>query len=340
MSYRVEPSAWAAAFAVPSQVVDKHLRMAGATQLKALLWLLRHASEEFTIEEMAKAIGQQPADTVDALQYWVECKIISKNNLKAGQSAKAEEDLEPAKSKKEKQAKPKETKKEVTKEKILPELTPPPPTYEQIAARAKESEEIRFLFNEAQQKLGRTIGFDAQSTLLMMHDQYGLPVEVILMILEYAASVNKRSHSYILSVGRNWAENEIDTIEKADERITQLQTVNSVWKSFSAMAGLPNPRPTASQSRHLKVWIEELKFNVEMIYLAYEQMANHCQRLSMPYMDKVLRSWHSKGIKTPTDVENANEEFMNKKRNRRKAADTGGQASYGLNSTTVPTMRR
>lgn len=341
MSYKIQPSAWGAVFPVPSQIVDKHIRLAGATQLKALLWLLRHGSDTVSVEELSAAIGQKPADTIDALQYWVENGIIiaddtitddkpkqQKNKTKtAPEGRDAPSQKSAIKSQKDKA---KEKKKE--KAKTLPVLPVSKPSYEQILARAKESPEITFLFSEAQIKLGRTIGYDAQCTLLMMHDQYGLPVEVILMILEYAVSVNKIAYSYIASIGRDWGEKEIDTIDKADEQITSLRTVNSLWKKFSAMAGLSNPRPTAAQVPYLRSWDKELGYDVEMIFLAYEQMANHCQKLSLPYMDKVLKTWHNAGIKTPEDVEKANiarskQKTGGKGKGKGKA---GADASYGL----------
>ncbi len=329
MGYKVNPSAWGAIFPVPSQIVDKHIRLAGATQLKALLWLLRHASEDVGTEEISAAIGQKPADTVDALQYWVENGIIAMDNSAVVAPVKEQENTvnrviqlnedtnnEPA---------VKVTNAHQTPLAPLPVATP---TYEQILARAKESSEIKFLFNEAQQKLGRTIGYEGQCALLMIHDQYGLPVEVILMILEYAVSINKISYSYISSIGRDWGEKEIDTIDKADVQITNLRTVNTLWKQFAAMAGLTNPRPTATQIPYIKSWGTDMGFNAEMIYLAYEQMANHCQKLSLAYIDKVLKTWYNAGIKTPEDVEKAGKERQEQK--RKGKAGTNSEASYGL----------
>ena len=107
--------------------------------------------------------------------------------------------------------------------------SPLKPTSDQIACRLMEEPALRLLYAEAQQKLGRTIGYDGQSTLLMIHDQYGLPVEVILMILEYAASQGKTSMAYIAKMGRDWGEREIDTLEKAEEQLTRLRTGQSLW---------------------------------------------------------------------------------------------------------------
>ena len=49
----------------------------------------------------------------------------------------------------------------------------------------------------------------------MIHDDYGLPVEVIIMLLMYVKSIHKDNTSYIEAVAKNWAEEEINTHEKS-----------------------------------------------------------------------------------------------------------------------------
>ena len=94
----------------------------------------------------------------------------------------------------------------------------------QIAKRGSESAEIAFLFNEAQKKLGRTIGYDSQSSLLMIHDAYGLPVEVILMLIDYCVSIGKTGVNYITSTAKNWGEKEIDSIDVTKDVKDCLET--------------------------------------------------------------------------------------------------------------------
>ena len=187
----------------------------------------------------------------------------------------------------------------------------------------------------------RTIGYDGQCTLLMMHDTYGIPVEVILMIIEYAVSIGKSSFHYIASIGKDWGEREIDTIEKADEQISRLNSVNRVWASFAAMAGLSNSRPTQAQTKYIITWNREWGFSPEMIFLAYEQMAEHCQKMSFPYMNKVLESWHTNGIKTSSDVEKANKPVSspNLPQNKSKA-NAGHASSYDLNEFNRNAMQK
>lgn len=330
MNYKVNQGSLSAVFMVPSQIVDQHIKLVGGQQLKVLLWVLRHASEGFDMEKLCRDLNFSAPDAQDYLQYWVETGIlVSDENVSA---ASAFAPVVP-----EKKEEPAQVKKE------LPDIVPSRPTAAEIAQRAEESADIKFLLLETQNKLGRTIGYDGQCTLLMMHDTYGIPVEVILMIIEYAVSIGKSSFHYIASIGKDWGEREIDTIEKADEQISRLNSVNRIWASFAAMAGLSNSRPTQAQTKYIITWNREWGFSAEMIFAAYEQMAEHCQKMSFPYMNKVLESWHANGIKTLSDVEKANANkpssaaVSSQKKNK---ADVGHASSYDLNEFNRNAMQK
>lgn len=314
MAYSISPAVFGSMFAVPAQAVDNYIKLASASQLKTMLWIFRHASETIDPERISKDIGYKPADVSDALVALCEWGILAADNrvveiLPQPEPPKAESS---------------EPKKE------LPELAVVKPTYEQVVKRCKESPEIANMFTDIQQILGKTIGYDGECILLMIHDQYGLPVEVIYMLVNYCVSVGKSGFSYISKVGKDWGEKEIDTIEKADEQIKILNTCSGAWKEFASMAGIQNPRPSSVQSAYLYTWTIELKFNVEMIYMAYEEMVNHSSKISFAYMNKVLMNWHAKGIKTPEDIERDKEEYRKSNSKKSDGGKANEQTSYDM----------
>ncbi|MBQ3603438.1 MAG: DnaD domain protein [Clostridia bacterium] len=317
MNFSINPQImFGLSFNVPAAVADKHLKLAGAAQLKVLLWLLRHAAEGPASEDISKALNIQHADVCDAMQYWVEAGIV----LADGKAAEPEE-------------MPSYAKAENINTNIsdIPAALPAVrPTSEQINRRAKEDPEIKFMLNMAQEKLGRTIGYDSQGTLLMICDTYGLPVAVLLMLIEYCVSIGKSSINYIEKAARTWSEKEIDSIEKADEQIQILRRCEGLWKQLCAMTGISTPRPTSSQSAHLRQWSTEWGFDIEMIYLAYEEMANHTDRISFPYMNKVLANWHENKIKTPQQLEEYIAEKKVAKQTPKKKNVKGYEASYDI----------
>ena len=172
-----------------------------------------------------------------------------------------------------------------------------------VAARLQESEQLRLLFAEAQNILGKTVGYDGQSTLIMMHDSYGLPVEVILMAIEYNKNKGKTGFASISKTGREWSELEIDSIEGAIEYIESHNVVDEAWQKLRSMTEISNKNPTQKQKRLLNAWIKEYGFNTDMIYFAYEEAIDNTGKISFEYMDKVLSSWHKNAVKTPQDIQ-------------------------------------
>ncbi|NLO46334.1 MAG: DnaD domain protein [Clostridiales bacterium] len=320
MNLKINPSLqWGAVFQVPACVVDKHLKIASPEQIKVLLWVLRHASDSPKLADICAALKCEEGDAEDCLKFWAQRGIFLYEDAESDKPLQPKSDAAGERSR------------QAAKNPPLEPIPLVSPTSEQILARTKESSEIAFLFNESQKKLGRTIGYDTQCVLLMIHDQYGLPVEVILMIIEYCVSINKISIAYISAVGKDWAEKEIDTIEKADEQIEMLRRCNGIWKKFAALAGISNPRPTSVQSEYIRTWTYELSFDVDMIFLAYEEMANHCTRLSFAYMNKILKNWHSEGIKTHSEVAEASKKRLEKRsRSAAKKSDSKSNASYDI----------
>lgn len=321
MSYSVNTTLFKSIFAVPADIVDKHIRLANGDQLKVLLWILRNSPDNPDINKMCAALKINRSDAQDYLQYWVLTGVLSSDNSETVSAApvSAAEKPEPSAV----SAKP------VSPTKELSASTPSKPSSAEIAKRIDESPEIGHLFNEAQQKLGKTIGYDGQCTLLLIHDHYGLPVEVLFMMIDYCVSVGKTNYGYLEAVGKDWGTREVDTLDKAAEQITALRKTNSVWKEFSQAVGITTPRPTVKQTEFLRRWSDEWKFSTDMIIHAYEEMAERTGKLSMAYTEKILSSWLNKGIKTPADIEKEAAEMKGKKTNttdRKLATD----ASYDL----------
>lgn len=278
MAYKLNPDIWNSVFAIPTSIVDEHLRRSSGQQLKVLLYLFRYNGQNPSPADIGTGVGMSPSDVEDALQYWVETGYVYKDGTAPTPVASVE-------------------KKPLTE---IPDVTP---TYEQVAARTLEDPIIKGLFNEAQSRLGKTIGYDTQAKLLMMIDSYGLPPEVILTIIEYAVSHGKNSISYICKVGKNWAEDGIDSLEAAEERLKALDQQEKLWNQFARMfSAAEAPKPTATRIAYVKKWRGEWKQSNELLYLAYEETINKINQLNFKYMDRILENWHEQGLKTPQAV--------------------------------------
>lgn len=326
MEFKINPLAFTGIFAVPNALVDDNIRLAGLVQLKVLLYLLRHGTDNVTSEKIAETLLIPKEEVSDALVFWLDRGILVKD---ISESAPVHTAVSPVPT-----ATP--LPKEKAEEKKVADIPISRPSHEQIAARCKECEDLAELFREAQNILGKTIGYDGQSVLIMLHDSYGLPLEVILMAIEYAVTMKKASFSNIAKIGKRWSELEIDSLEGAMEYIEEHNIVDETWQKLRTLTEITNRNPTEKQRKLLTAWVKEYGYGADIIYYAYEESIDRTGKMSMPYMDKIIRTWHEKGVKTATDIETEQLKWkaMQEKKYSKKEKDLPKEsdASYDIDA--------
>ncbi len=164
-----------------------------------------------------------------------------------------------------------------------------------MAKRAQEDSDIAFLLQEAQVILGKTISNGDSATLLMLHDTDGLPVDVILMLLQYASSIGKGNMRYIEKTGIRWSDEGIDSLELAERKIRQLDQSQKAWSSVQRLLGLERRSPTAKEAQFADRWINEWRFSEDLIREAYERNVDAKGKFSFPYMNSILERWKKEG---------------------------------------------
>lgn len=290
MNYTIRSELLGDIFAVPSEVVDRHIRLAGSAQLKVLLWALRGARGHFDPEACAAAIGLPAADCADAMQYWEQTGVLLP--LDAPGTAPTVSETPPLSGS------------------PAPEPTAPPaapaapavprpravkPQMKEVVSRQKSSPDFAYLLDTASARLGKPITNGDMETLLYLYDTAGLPVEVILMVIEYAVAMSKGKMRYIEKVALDWADREIDTIGKAEEHLCRLERRRQSWASFATLCGV-SQSPTAAQQDAAERWIADWAMPEALLRLAYDYCVDKTGKFNSSYMDKVLERWHREGI--------------------------------------------
>lgn len=297
MSYHLDLGPWNGVFAVPNALVDRHIKLAGKEQLQAILWMLRHSGESVSAQALGAALGISPDSAADALEYWVDRGLLARREetLFPLESPQVSPSPQAAAAPAPDTEKPKE-------KKPLPRKRLAKPDTGYLSRRMEESEEIRYLMREAEGALG-LLSPATSGVLLAARDDYGLPVEVIIMLVNYAKSVGKTAAVYLDTVARDWAESGVTTLEAAEEKMQQLDERRLAWSRVSAIAGLSKRSPSKKEGEAALRWVREWGFGDEMLSLAYERCAERTGKFSTAYMDKVLADWHGKGLRTREDLE-------------------------------------
>lgn len=341
MEYQMNLGVWNSVFVVPSAVVDDHLKLAGAAQLKVLLWFLRHAGETVSVNDIAAALTMQEVDVKDSLQYWVHTGVvkISENTILPVQEEKSENHsviktvkeennnsvFEPKPVQNEEPASVPVSEKTEKNKSARALSSPTKPDAKYVAKRIDEDETIRYLMDSAENILGRMTSPDEKATFLMIHESDGLPVDVILMLMQYAAEIGKLNARYIEKTAINWADDEITTLAAAEKKIQQLTNGRNAAKIIQNIFGLDDHSPTPKEINFAERWLNEWKFSKEMLRFAYEICVDATSKYIPTYVNKILSKWYESGIDT---LEKAQLDQLSKIKNIKKP--TSNDAVYDL----------
>ncbi len=180
---------------------------------------------------------------------------------------------------------------------------------EDLAENSKMSEMLQL----AQEVLGKTISSAEMKTLYWMYDSLGFSPEVILMLLEYCVSINKRGMQYIERVATSWHSKGINTIEDVEQFLSSEEYTKNYMNGLKSLFGIRDRAFTGIEEDYIKKWHDTFGMSEEMIALAYEYCILRINKLSFPYMDGIMVDWNDKNIRTIEEAEKENENFKNNK---------------------------
>jgi DnaD/phage-associated family protein len=312
MNFKVSKNFKTPPFSVPSEIVDSHLKLAGALQLRVILYCLRHTYDaEINPTLMAELFAVSEEDINDALMFWAELGFIECEGPKFNAQPTLTE---------------------------LPKVAPPKaprPDRKEVARRGMESPEIAFLLNEAQQKFGRMLKQSESSVLVWIYDDLGMDASLILMVLEYAVKAGKVNISYIEKIAKDWVESGVDSIVAAEKRIVELTNARSAWNKMRRAFGLDMRSPSETESKLAVSSIIEWKMSDELLKKAYDICVDSCGKYNIKYIKKVLTDWHKQGITSVKELEkiNSNEQEKSDEKNNQKSKSkntTKGSIDWSL----------
>lgn len=278
MDYLINPSAMTSVFMVPSSVADKHVKLASATQLRVLLYMLKNISSGVEEGDIASFLKIPESEVKDALYFWEQAGVLTAKE-KAVQA-------EPPK---------KETKAVKT--------AGVKPSREEIAMLGASDERIVFLLREAELKFGRSLRGSEIQSLVWLYSDHGLDVSVILMLVEYAVSENRATIGFIESTALAWIEAGVDSITAAEEQIEKRNRQKISWSVVEKAFGMEHRMPSTKELTLSETWVNDWGLSREVLRLAYDKCVDAKAKLSMPYVNKILETWHKKGLKTVAEIE-------------------------------------
>lgn len=177
-------------------------------------------------------------------------------------------------------------------------------------ARALEGEEFRALTRAVEEKLGKKLTTPDVGTLLGLYDYVGLPSDVIFLLVGYCCERTAQRYGpgrrptlrQIEREGYTWARLGLMDQDRAAAYIRDRQRQREALPRLMALLRLGDRPASPSEEKYLLSWAA-MGFEDAAIERAYDKTILKCKELKWPYMNKILTSWHEKGLHTLREVE-------------------------------------
>ncbi len=266
---------------LPVSVIDCYLAKANPVFVKVYLYALRLSQFgiEASCEDLAEQLGLLESDITQAFSYWESVGLLKTEKEDASVRVTL---LQPS----EKEA-------------------PQKPIYKskEIASAVSADSKLQELFDFAQCQLGKPLTPKDCELLYGVVDWLGLAPEVIMVIFNLAVARKKQSMSYVERVAIEWHRSGIDTIEKAEQHLKELEETEQLFYQFRKLTQVGSRRLTALEQEYILRWTNEYKMSMEMLRIAYEQTVLNTGKLAFPYMEKILKNWHEARVYHPSDID-------------------------------------
>ena len=260
-------------FSVPCEIVDKYIN-APYHALRLILFLIRNSTASYKKEDIASALSINEDELTAAFEYWIKENVFCKNADKISLSRPS------------------------IKVSDIVQYTAT-----EISDRINGDTAVRFLYDRAEGIISRPLNTTDAFTLLSIVDWIGLPPEVAAMMLQYCDETDKRSMRQIEKTAVDWAEKGITTFDRAEKYIAAEKERREKVRIVSSLIGTGDRRLGEEEKRVFYTWMNDYQFTEEIISAAYESMIKSIGGYKYQYMDKILKSWAEKGVKTLADVE-------------------------------------
>ena len=284
---------------LPRSVI-KSIKSATREDMAALIAVMSEprAADDFAVcaDAIAETAGITRTALDASLAFWRGAGVIC---IDGTPETAAEEDTQTEKKKKPASAR------------ITPELTG-----EEAEAIIAASPERRSLLNECQQTMGHMFNNTESAVVLGLREYYGLEDEYILLLMAYCVRRGKKSVKYVEKMAHSMFERDIDTSEALESYLTWREESLSTEGQLKRLLGRGTSSFTKKEQDIFERWSRTFGYDFDMMEAAYNATVNAIGKPSMPYMNKVLESWHEQGYKTPDEADAA-------EKNRQKTEVSG-----------------
>lgn len=258
--------------------------------------------------ELCRTLPCTKSRLCKAIDFWVGAGIISLESAQETQAQQVESAKPPEKSK--------------------PLLSGTLPHYSEseCADIISASEELPNVIDMCQQILGKIFTTADVQIIVALCDHLSLTPDYIVCLVKYCADNGKKSLRYIERTALSLFDEGISTGAALNEYLKRKERLSDSIAQICKMTGSAGRELTTREKKNFSCWLEEWKFDIDVITKAWEVTVDKIGEPKVSYMNKVLENWHNSGFVTAADVDASLEAYKKKKS---EAGIRTGQSNNG-----------
>jgi len=169
------------------------------------------------------------------------------------------------------------------------------------------SDNLQKVYRYAEKLLGRPLTISEIEAYRRWHEEYGLPLPVIVALLEEAYVKRDKKHlGYVETIARAWYDRGVRSMDDVDRVLREHQMLMNRYGRIIRYLNLDRLL-TVPEQELLQKWSQEWGFSDDVIMKACSTVVN-TNRPNFAYIDRVLQRWYQSGVRTVEDAERAMEE--------------------------------
>ncbi len=185
------------------------------------------------------------------------------------------------------------------------------------------SKDLPDIIDMCQQLLGKIFTSADVEVLVALCDHLNLSPDYICCLVKYCADNGKKSLRYIERTALSLFDEGICTGDALNDYLRRKEKLNDSLTQIRKMTNSAGRELTTKEKKLFTCWLEEWKFDIEVITKAWEVTVDKINEPNVSYMNKVLENWHNSGLLTAADVDASLEAYKKKK----EASQPQGQSS-------------
>lgn len=296
--FKIDPKVYSSMFSMPTEIADRGLKFASGEQLKVIICIFRNP--DVTTEEISKKTGLSLASVKEGIEYWQNEGVLTPETQEKTVKTENQGELKSAE-----------------KTVVLPDIRFTNPTQAEIEKIIKKNGSMKRLFNEAQEILGKTLGYTMQCTIYSVVNFYGITPDVVNYMLHFAKSIDATSQDDIQKIAKYWAQNGITTLAAADDYIAETEKAIILFRELAERTNNDEKAPSFAVLEMMCQWIR-WGFQIDTVEKAFNIMKEEKQtgRLvwkNVCHINGTLKKWRAAGTFTVEEIEKGTKKFDTKK---------------------------